>query len=85
MKTETKRPPSIIPHRRYPSLSDNFGQERSALPDLPISLEMPRPDASIRMIYLRLIIVLGTMMLLAAVVASAQPDVQRLDPQENRR
>jgi len=71
MKTETKRPPSTIPHRRYPSLSANFSRERGALPALPISIEMPRPDASVRMIYLRLIIVLGTMMLLAAVVADA--------------
>jgi hypothetical protein len=71
MKTETKRPTSTIPHPRYPSLSDNFGRDRSALPDLPISPKMPRPDPVVRMIYLRLIIVVGLMTLLAAVVANA--------------
>jgi hypothetical protein len=71
MKTENKRPPSTIPQRRYPSLSDNFGRERSASPDLPLLPEMPRPDASIRPIYLRVIIVLGTMLLVAAIAANA--------------
>lgn len=71
MKTKTKRPPSKIPHRRYPSLSDDFGRDRCASPDLPLSPEMPRADASMHMIYLRLIIVLGTVMLLAAIVAGA--------------
>jgi hypothetical protein len=71
MKTENNRHPSVIPHRRYPSLSDDFGRERGIPNDLPGLSGAPGPDAIVRMVYLRLLIALGTKLIVAAIVASA--------------
>lgn len=70
MKTNNNRIPSSLPRRRSPSRFENFRREVISLPDLPISIKMPRPDASNRMLYLGLIIVFGTVIFLA-VMANA--------------
>ncbi len=70
MKTKTIPHPTANSYPRYPSLSDDFGRERIELGHLPGLSSAPRPDASVRLIYLRVIAVVITMMVLAAVVAN---------------
>jgi hypothetical protein len=68
MKTENCRHPSDVPHQQYPSLSGHFGREHETSEEF-LASRTPRPDAIFRIFYLRLIVVMVVMMIVAALVA----------------
>jgi hypothetical protein len=71
MKTENNHLSSSIPHRRYPSLSDDFGRETAEPKKSSIFTDAPERDAGFRRFYLRLIVAVTALMIVAALVANA--------------
>lgn len=71
MKTENNPLSSTIPHRRYPSLSDDFGRDNAKPKKSSIFTDAPERDAGFPLIYLRLIVAVATLMIIAALVANA--------------
>lgn len=71
MKAEEYAHLSAHPHRRYPSLSHHFDRECEPSKANLLSSGTSRPDALFRLYYLRVIAVLATLMIIAALVANA--------------
>jgi hypothetical protein len=69
MKSENHHDSSVIAHRTYPSLSDQFGRETHALKHkLPLSSRAPLTDARFGIGRLRVVVAIATILIIIALM-----------------